>query len=190
MAEFKEIISALGPNAGGLVWSLALYALFFLNLLLLLIEGSSFGTNIGIAVLLSIFIDKTFAFGHMFNPNDIDPHVCHAEIFFGTYLIRVVMFAGPFAVAGSTTNGKARALAIFSGVGGIAYMFGRWFLEQRESEVSGVTCMVDTDVMLQTAGILLVVARITLRDRFRLGTVDRHIPVTVAGEPSPNEIEV
>ena len=70
MGEFGEIISALKPSAGGLGWSITLYTLFFLNIILLLMEGTSFGTNIGIVVLLCLFIDKTFAFGHMFNPND------------------------------------------------------------------------------------------------------------------------
>ena len=190
MAEFKEIISALGPYEGGLGWSIALYTLFFFNLILLLIEGSSFGTNIGIVVLLALFIDKTFAFGHMFNPSGMDPRLCHSEVFFGTYLARVAMFAGPFAIAGATKNGKARAVAILAGLGGMTYMFGRWFLEQRESNVTSVTCMVDAKVMVQTVGMLLVLARITLRDRFRLGTVDRHIPVTITGELAPDEIEI
>jgi hypothetical protein len=189
MGEFGEIISALKPSAGGLGWSIALYALFFFNFILLMIEGSSFGTNIGIAVLLALFIDKTFAFGYMFNPSGMDPQLCHSEVFFGTYLARVVMFAGPFAIAGSTDNGKARALAIATGLGGMAYMFGRWFIEQRQSDVSGVTCM-NPDVMLQSAGMLLVFARITLRNRFCLGTVHRHIPITVAGEFATHEIEI
>jgi len=190
MGDLNEIISALGPYEGGLVWSIALYSLFFLNVILLLMEGSSFGTNIGIVVLICLFIDKTFAFGYMFNPSNMNPRLCHSEVFFGTYLARVVMFAGPFAIAGATKNGKTRMVAIVAGIGGMVYMFGRWFSEQRHSTVSGVTCMVDAHVMMQTAGMLLVLARIALRDRFRLGTVDRHIPVTVAGEFAPDEIEI
>ncbi|MBN1564404.1 MAG: hypothetical protein JXA10_11230 [Anaerolineae bacterium] len=187
MDEFKEIISALGPDAGGLGWSITLYVLFFVNVILLLMEGSSFGTNISIAVLLAIFIDKTFAFGYMFNPNDLDPELCHREVFFGTYIARVVMFAGPFAIAGATKNGKTRFVAIVAGIAGMVYMFMRWFMEQRDSKISGVTCMVDTDLMVQHVGLLLVLARITLRDRFGFGPVDRDIPVTVLGELAPDD---
>jgi hypothetical protein len=190
MDEFREIISALGPYEGGLGWSIALYVLFFLNVILLIMEGSSFATNITIVVLLALFIDKTFAFGYMFNPSDMDPRLCHSEVFFGTYIARVIMFAGPFAIAGSTRNGRTRFVAIVAGIGGMTYMFARWWYEQRNSDVSGVTCMVDTGIMMQHAGLLLVLARITLRDRFGFGLVNGHIPVTVLGELAPDDVEI
>lgn len=193
MDAFGEMLGSLGPNSGPLIWNLVLYSMFFLNLILLFVEGSSFGTNITMVVLMLIFIDKTYAFGHMFNGDrGFDPETCHGEVFFGTYLARVAMFAGPFSIAGSTEKGSARGMGILTGLVGMVYMFGRWFTEQRQSKVSGVTCMVDpieTDVMLQTIGMVLILAQIALRDRFRLGTIDRDIPVTETGELAAHELE-
>lgn len=193
MDQVNDILGALGPHSGPLIWNLVLYGMFVLNLILLFVEGSTFGTNLVMAVLLFIFIDKTYAFGHMFSGDKwTDPETCHTKVFFGTYLIRVAMFAGPFSIAGSTEKGAARALAIVTGLAGIVYMFGRWFTEQREFEATSVTCMADsTDptVMVQTLGLGLVLAKIALRDRFRLGAIDRHIPIPVSRELAAHELE-
>lgn len=189
MEDIKEIINALGPSSGGMAWSLALYWMFLINLVILFVDGSAFGTNISIAVLLCVFIDKTFAFGYMFNSSEMDPEYCHTKIFIGTYLIRVAMFAGPFAVAGSTEKGKVRAIAILAGLSGIGYMFIRWFYDQRKVDAIDVTCY-NTEMLIQTAGMGLVLAKIALRDRLPLGAIHRHIPITVPRELATHEIEI
>jgi drug/metabolite transporter (DMT)-like permease len=194
MEDVKTIINSLGPGSGQqLFFDIILYWMFLINLGIMFLDNSSFGTNISMVVLLCIFIDKTFAFGYMFNPKnglyDNDPEICHAKVFVGTYLIRVVMFAGPFAVAGSTRSGKVRTAAILAGLSAVIYMAARWFLEQREFNTSRVTCF-NTDTVIQSAGMLLVLAKMTLRDRLCLGTIYRHIPVTVTRDFSAHDVEV
>ena len=194
MEDAKTIINSLGPGTGQqLIWDIALYWLFLINFLLLFLDGTAFGTNITMVVLVFIFIDKTFAFGYMFNPKnglyDNDPHTCHAKVFIGTYLIRTVMFAGPFAVAGSTTKGKVRAVGILAGLSAIVYMLGRWFFEQRDFKTSTITCE-NTDIVIQSVGMILILAKIALRDRLTLGTIHRHIPVTVARDTAPHDVSV
>jgi hypothetical protein len=194
MEDLRTIINSLGPGTGQqLIWDIALYWMFLINFLILFMDGTSFGTNITMAVLVFIFIDKTFAFGYMFNPKnglyDNDPQTCHAKVFVGTYLIRTAMFAGPFAVAGSTTKGKVRAVGILAGLSAIVYMLGRWFFEQRDFNASTITCE-NTDIVIQSVGMILILAKIALRDRLALGTVHRHIPVAVARDATARDIGV
>lgn len=194
MEDVRTIINSIGPGTGQqLLFDLALYWMFLINLIVLLIGGTAFSTNIGIAVLLCIFIDKTFAFGYMFNPDnglyDNDPETCHAKVFVGTYLIRVIMFAGPFSIAGTTTEGKVRAASILAGISAVIYMLGRWFFEQRDFKADQITCL-NTDVVIQSAGVVLVLAKIVLRERLHLGTIYRHIPVTVARDFAAHGVEV
>ncbi len=193
MEDIRTIISSIGPGSGQqLIWDIALYWLFLINVVMLLMEGSAFGTNIAIGVLLAVFIDKTFAFGYMFNPDNgiyDDPETCHAKVFVGTYLIRVIMFAGPFAVAGSTREGKARGIGILAGLSAIVYMFARWYFDQRDFSTERVTCE-NTDWMIQSAGLILILAKLVLRDRLLLGTVNRHIPVAVTRHLAAHDVEV
>jgi hypothetical protein len=163
-----------------------------INIVMLLMEGSAFGTNVAIAVLIAVFVDKTFAFGYMFNPDNgifDDPKTCHAKVFVGTYLIRVIMFAGPFAVACSTTSGKTRGIAILSGLSAMVYMFARWYFEQRDFTSERITCE-NTDWMIQSAGLILILAKLVLRNRLLLGTVNRHIPITVTRDLAAHDVEV
>jgi hypothetical protein len=194
MEDVRTIISSIGPGTGRqLLFDLILYWMFLINVVVLVIDGTAFGTNISIVVLLCIFIDKTFAFGYMFNPEnglyDNDPETCHAKVFVGTYLIRVIMFAGPFAIAGSTTEGKVRGASILAGISAVIYMAARWFFEQRDFKANEITCL-NTDVVIQSAGIVLVLAKIVLRERLHLGTIYRHIPVTVARNVAAHDVEI
>jgi hypothetical protein len=194
MEDLRTIINSLGPGTGQqLIWDIALYWLFLINFLILFMDGTSFGTNITMAVLVFIFIDKTFAFGYMFNPKnglyDNDPHTCHAKVFVGTYLIRTAMFAGPFAVAGSTNKGKVRAVGILAGLSAIVYMIGRWFFEQRDFKASSITCE-NTDIVIQSVGMILILAKIALREHLTLGTVHRHIPVAIARDAGAHNISI
>ncbi|MGQ9850680.1 MAG: hypothetical protein ACUVSU_11600 [Aggregatilineaceae bacterium] len=194
MEELRTILSSVGPSNDTLAWDLALYALFFFNLLTLLMlpDGSTTGTILSIFVLISIFIDKTFAFGYLIDSGPYTPQTCHAKIFVGTYLIRALMFAAPLTVAASTDNGKVRTLGIIAGIGGGVYMFTRWFFDQRDIEAPDITCFntANAEVMAQNLGMALVLARLMLRHRLRLGVVHRHIPVAVAGDLAAHDVEV
>lgn len=189
--ELRTILSSVGPSNDTLAWDLALYALFFFNLLTLLMlpDGSTTGTILSIFVLISIFIDKTFAFGYLIDSGPYTPETCHAKIFVGTYLIRALMFAAPLTVAASTDNSKVRTLGIIAGIGGGVYMFTRWFFDQRDIEAPDITCF-NTTVMAQNLGMILVLARVVLRRRLRLGIVDRYVPVAVAGDLAAHDVEV
>ncbi|GAB4418189.1 MAG: hypothetical protein Kow00106_14130 [Anaerolineae bacterium] len=191
MEELRAILNSVGPSNDTLAWDLALYGLFFLNLitLLMLPDGSTTGTILSIFVLISIFIDKTFAFGYLIDSGPYTPETCHAKIFVGTYLIRALMFAAPLTVAASTDNGKVRATGVIAGIGGGVYMFVRWFFDQRNIEAPDITCF-NTAVLAQNLGMTLLLARIVLGRRLRLGFVDRHIPLAVARELAAHQVEV
>ncbi len=177
-------------------WDIALYWLFFINVVLLMIQpsGSSTVTILGVIVLMSIMIDKVKAFGYMMDTGPYTPDQCHEQIFIGTYLIRVAMFAVPLSIAGMTKSPKSRGLAVVAGVSGGAYMFVRWYMEQRDVELTDLTCAPTAMIILHSAmqftGIVFVLARLALRDRLCLGSIHRDIPVTVPFEITANGVEV
>ncbi len=185
MEELRQIVNSIGPSSDTLIWDLSLYALFFLNFitLFMLPDGSTMGTMLTILVLVSIFIDKTYAFGYMMDPGPYTAKTCHEKIFVGTYLIRAAMFVAPLTVAASTEEGKVRAVGVMAGIGGAIYLFLRWFMQQRNVEAPGVTCST-------TIGFVLLAAQVMLRDRVWLGAIHRGIPLTVVGQPAAHDVEV
>jgi hypothetical protein len=193
MEEVKAIINSVGLTDLW-YWDITLYALFFVNIIILVIlpDGSTMGTMLSILVLICIFIDKTYAFGFILKPTDMTPEYCHSRIFIGTYLVRVVIFIAPLTIAGSTDEGKIRAGAIVAGIGGAVYSFLRWFMEQREVSTTRITCMnpAETEMVLQSLGIVLILAKVALRDRFLPGTIHRSVPVAVPLELAPHEVEI
>ncbi len=191
MEELRAIFDSIGPSSDTLYWDITLYVLFLLNTitLLLLPDGSTMGTLLSMIVLISLFIDKTYAFGYMIDTGPYTPETCHAKVFIGTYLIRAIIFAAPLTIAASTDEGRVRGAAIVAGIGGVIYMFLRWFMEQRDFNAPDIVCF-NTDVVIQSAGLVLVLARIALRDRLRLGRVYRHVPVTVPGHLAPDDVEI
>ncbi|MCD4685511.1 MAG: hypothetical protein K8S97_06210 [Anaerolineae bacterium] len=189
MDNMGEIFNSLGPNSGDMVWNISLYVLFFLNVILLLLipDGDSMHMLLIIFILMSIIIDKAFAFGYLLDaPN---PIACHTKLFIGTYLIRAYMFVGPWIVAGSTSEGKVRGLGIIVGIGGLAYSMGRWFLEQRDAGDGSITCFITGLWAAQTLLPLLPLAYVVLRRKLAL-FVDGHVPVTVMGELATHKVEV
>ncbi|MBN1202678.1 MAG: hypothetical protein JXJ20_12570 [Anaerolineae bacterium] len=192
MEDVNEMVNALWLT-DEIHWDLALYGLFLLNVILLLMqpEGSSFTTMLGGLVILSIMIDKTHAFGYMLDPGVYEPVRYHEEIFIGTYLIRVIMFVAPLSIAASTKNSKSRGIGVVAGVGGGAYMFIRWYMEQRDVSTQDVGLgYLDMQIAVQSIGMLLVLARIALRNRLYLGAVHRDIPATVVVDIAPDDVEV
>jgi hypothetical protein len=190
MAELREMADALWLT-DKLHWDLALYWLFLLNLVMLLMlpDGATTQTFFSIIVLVSLVIDKVYAFGYVIDTGPYTPQVCHAEIFIGTYLIRAIIFAAPLAIAGLTDEPRVRTVGVVAGISGAVYIFVRWYLEQRDVEAPDVVCL-NTDVMWQSAGAALLLARIALGRRLRLDAVHRHIPVAVLGELAAHEVEV
>ncbi len=191
MEELRAILESVGPSSDTLAWDLTLYTLFLLNvvILLLLPDGSTLGTVLSIAVILCLFIDKTFAFGHLLDSGPYSPEYCHAKIFVGTYLIRAVIFAAPLTIAASTDKGSVRTLGVIAGIGGAIYMFLRWFSDQREVEAPNITCF-NSEVMVHSASLVLVLGRVALRNRLRLWTVDRDVPGAVPGDLAAHEVEI
>lgn len=193
MDELREIISALWLT-DEIYWDIALYVIFALNLLLMLMQpdGSALAVALCILVLVAAVIDKTKAFGYTL---DVSPYYtreqCHEQVFIGTYLIRVIMFAAPLSVAGMTKNPDSRLVGIVAGVIGGVYMFARWYLEQRDVALTDLFCAtIWAGFALQQAGLALLAARVALGDRLLLGRVHRHAPLLVAGELAPDGVEV
>lgn len=193
MGNIGEIVSSLGPNSGEMMWNISLYGIFLFNIIVLLIipDGDSMHTLLIIVVLMCAIIDKTFAFGYFVldNPTEAQAIKCHTEDFIGTYLIRAYMFIGPWIVAGSTSDGKVRGLAIIAGIGGMAYSIGRWLLEQREAGEGNITCFIIGLWAAQTILPLLPLAYALLRRKAAL-LIHGHVPVTVRGELATYEVEV
>jgi len=190
--ELREMANALWLT-NELHWDLALYWLFLINvvLLILLPTGSGFQTMLGIITILFIVIDKVHAFGYMFDSGRYGAIQCHETVFFGTYIIRVLLFVIPLSVAGLTRKGSVRAVGIIAGITGAVYTFARWYIEQRDVSTTALTCaFLNFDMVAQNAGLALVLARVFLRDRLRLGAVHRDVPLTVGGELAAHEVEV
>ena len=184
--DYKAMLESLWLTDQPL-WDFALYGLFLLNIILLITvpSESSFGTMLGILVLISIVIDKTYAFGYLMKSPY--PKACHAKIFIGTYLIRAVMFVAPLTIAGSTDSGKARGMGIIAGLAGGAYMFGRWFMDQRGVTSSTITCQ-NPEVVGAGAQALLLLGYWVARRSARL--VNGHVPIPIARELAAHEVEV
>jgi hypothetical protein len=191
MEELRAILESVGPSSDTLAWDLTLYALFLLNvvILLLLPDGSTLGTVLSIAVILCLFIDKTYAFGHILDSGPYSPEYCHAKIFVGTYLIRAVIFAAPLTVAASTDKDSVRTLGVIAGIGGAVYMFLRWFSDQREVDAPNITCF-DSEAMVHSASLVLVLGRVALRNWLELWAIDRNVPGAVFGDLAAHEVEV
>jgi hypothetical protein len=191
MDTLKPMIDALWLTNEPM-WDLALYWLFILNIALLMMqgEGQALASLLLMIVLVSIVIDKTWGFGYMLDPGPYTPVKCHEEIFFGTYLIRVAMFVFPLMIAGMTHNPKSRGVGILAGISGGIYMFGRWYMEQRNSTSTALFCayLFSGQFLMQNAGMVLIVARIALRRR--LGFVNRNVPVAVFSDFGANDVEV
>ncbi|MCC6798530.1 MAG: hypothetical protein IT325_00315 [Anaerolineae bacterium] len=193
MDELREILNALWIT-DELHWDIALYAIFVLNLILMLMQpdGSALAVGLCILVLVAAVIDKTRAFGYMLEINPYYTRVqCHEQVFIGTYLIRVVMFAAPLSVAGMTKNPDSRVIGIVAGIVGGVYMFVRWYMEQRDVPVTDLFCAYFfAGFAFQHIGLGLLGARAALGDRLLLGRIHRHAPVFVMREFAPHEIEI
>ena len=193
MDELREILNALWIT-DELHWDIALYAIFVLNLILMLMQpdGSALAVGLCILVLVAAVIDKTRAFGYMLEINPYYTRVqCHEQVFIGTYLIRVVMFAAPLSVAGMTKNPDSRVIGIVAGIVGGVYMFVRWYMEQRDVPVTDLFCAYFfAGFAFQHIGLGLLGARIALRDRLLLGRIHRYAPVFVMRVLAPHEIEI
>lgn len=191
MDDIKAMAEALWLT-DNLEWDISLYWIMLINLVLLFVlpDGApAMHTMIAIGAIMSAVIDKTYAFGYMLDSGSYSPEECHGQIFIGTYLIRALMFAGPLMVAGSTESGKARFLGILAGISGAVYMFARWYFDQRDVSSLEITCY-NTGMVLQSAGIVLILARMVLRDRLIVGRIHRRIPVTIPGQFAAHEIEI
>lgn len=191
MEELRAILESVGPSNDTLGWDITLYVLFLLNvvILFLLPDGSTLGTVLSVGVILCLFIDKTYAFGHLLDSGPYSPEYCHAKIFVGTYLIRATIFAAPLTIAASTDKGSVRFLGVIAGIGGAAYMFLRWYSDQREVAAPNITCF-DSEALVRSASMVLVLGRVALRNRLGLWAEYRDVPGAVFGDLAAHEIEV
>ena len=138
MEELRAILESVGPSGNTLGWDIALYALFLLNvvILLLLPDGSTLGTGLSIAVILCLFIDKTYAFGHLLDSGPTLRSTATRR-FVGTYLIRCGLRRPAddcrLTDKDSAHDGHHRRIGGWS----IAL---RWFSDQRDVAAPNITC--------------------------------------------------
>jgi hypothetical protein len=123
--EFSEIPRLLGPGntTQDHILSIALYIIFFLSLVTLLMQSDKqlLATLVMAATLLLIILAKlTLAANAPFERQE-----------FGTYVIHAGIFILPALVAGMTKAPKSRPPAVIAAVLGAIYMFGFWLLFQR-----------------------------------------------------------
>ena len=191
MENLKEMVDYLWLT-DELHWDLALYWIFLINVVMLftLPDGSTLGTFIAIVVIIGSVIDKVFGFGFMLDPGRYTPEHYHAKIFIGTYLMRAVMFVGPLSVAGSTDSPKARFVGIIAGLSGGVYSFARWYFDQRDVSTTDIGVYLHWDMLAQSAGMTLLLARLALGRRVRLGFVHRNVPVTITRDLAAHDVEV
>lgn len=193
MEEFNQMAQSLGPNTGDLLWNIALYIIFGINLLMLFMlpDGSTLQTFLSILVLIAAVLDKTYGFGHILDPSPYTPEYYHEQVFIGTYLIRVIMFVAPLTIAGSTREGSVRAVAIVAALVGVGYAFYRWFRDQRDNPTTDIGYL-DLEIMAQSVVMLATLGGSALRRRWYSATVaiDRDVPVAVAVEFAAHDIEV
>lgn len=121
--DFQEIISNLGPRTGDLlILDILLYLIFGMGLITMLLvpDKQQVPSLIMLAVLGVAVIGKVEIFG----PRE-----------FAIFVINVVMFVGPFMVAGMVRERgrRPRALlpAILTGLLGGGYFFLFWALRQQ-----------------------------------------------------------
>ncbi len=131
--QLTEILSRLGPNFqppyigyAFLPSALALYAMFFLALITQSMQKTSTLTitMLMTTVMMATLIDKV-AVGV---PGGL-PATGTASL--PVFILRAPMFTFPLIVAGMTKSPKSRLPAILGGLIGGAYLFLRWFVDQR-----------------------------------------------------------
>jgi hypothetical protein len=131
--SFGQIISALNPlqPPEAQVAGITVYIIAILTIVALLMqkEGSTRDTVLLTIVIMSCLIDKITATSNLRDQVNISGFTRGSP--FGSFMIRVAMFALPLVVAGGTKSPKSRPVLIGVGLLGGAYLFARWFFEIR-----------------------------------------------------------
>ena len=133
----------LKPEPGHEIWDIAVYAIFVIGLLGVLFLGEEGSMTDTLFISFAVFVavlDKVYAWGYIMTPPGyvagaditrearVAAHVTH----FGTFAMRVLMFALPLIVVGQTDSTRVRVIALLIVGIGIAYTAGRWFDEIRK----------------------------------------------------------
>lgn len=189
-ADLNEMLNALWLT-DEIHWDLALYGIVLINIILLFVlpDGSTLGMPLAVLVITCAVIDKVHGFGYMLEKPD--PIKFHEEVFFGTYLIRVIICLAPALVAGNTESSKARVVGILAFLGGGAYMIARWYVEQRNVPDQGFGIgFIPFDFVPQVAGMMFVMWGTSLRSRLRWLVIDRDVPAPAMGDPATHSIKI
>jgi hypothetical protein len=129
--SLSQVIQALDPRQPpeALFASIAVYAIMLLMIIAMMQQkdGSLRDTLMIAAVILFCLIDKITATSNLRDTVNLSGFTRGNP--FGTFLIRVGMFALPIVEAGSTKSPKSRPFLIFAGLLGAAYLFARWWFE-------------------------------------------------------------
>lgn len=198
------IQEVLKPVPGHELWDYAIYGLFVLGLIALFALGEKGSQRDTIMISLAVFIcvlDKAYAWGYIVDPSGVFPqgpggeytrdqritaHITH----FGTYAMRVLLFALPVVVAAQTKSKSGRVFAGLLFIAGAVYSFGRWYDEQRNSSGStGLSWLLTEEPQVLLAHGSFVLALGELLCRRYLGINRRH-PMPIVGMLTPHDTEV
>jgi len=153
------ISDALLPREEYFAWDIFLYVIIFLQVIaLVLLFSSTLKDTIMIAIVMICgFADKAYIFGFIDGRESVQYHAKNA---FGTYVIRITMFALPFVLVTQTKVGRAKPICAILGVLSLIYMFARWFFQQRNTpEVINTGMAMEYGTMVAHMGWIWLVYR-------------------------------
>lgn len=187
----------LKPEPGHELWDIAAYAIMVIGLIGLMFLGDKASTTDTMFISAAVFIavlDKVYAWGYIVTPEGfegvaaaggviprearVNAHVTH----FGTFAMRVMMFALPLVTVGQTRSTRVRAIAILVTLICLAYTIGRWFAEIRGSSGGTGLGYVESEPqnILQGSLLLLLMGELVCRRYWgRLRGVDWRNPLHI-----------
>lgn len=173
-----SLSEVLRPQDG--LWDYALYVIIFLQVILLavLFLGSLRDVLFMAAAVISAISDKIYLFGFLDGgATNIDQAVeFHTKDSLFTYVARVMMFAFPLVITTQTKIRRAKPLCVILGVGGLVYMFGRWFVQQRPEGIKDFrqpgTFIEDGIYLIHAGTMYLVLLDVGLRSWWKSGKND------------------
>jgi hypothetical protein len=116
------------------LWDYFAYVIFALALIAMVVSGEdNLMTTLFLGfVIIGAVMDKTYAFGYIVEEQTaplavrVDAHIN----FFGTLVMRALLFSLPLIAAFQTKNKRTRTLAGLLAFLGLVYALGRWYAEQ------------------------------------------------------------
>lgn len=132
--DFQNILFYIGPNSNPIIWTIFLYTLFFLALVMLFAmpDKNMIPTLLVATVLMAVVVAKLSLAAESSNDRPI-----FDTRSFGMYVVNIIPFVFPLITAGMVRarSGKAKGRvvppAILTGLIGGVYFFSFWYFFQQ-----------------------------------------------------------